>query len=251
MRDGCVICCRECRCSFRGNAVGTLWHSRGIPAAGFGRATRERCEWDASWYCSNKGMLKQAGSWPLARSPSPKRRHYDRELVHSLGLHDRRIPCSRWLMSCLRLCVRHCTDALKQGRLKARSKAVAALKHKVLRTSRQVCWCFVSVFLLQSLQCEYRRSNMRPWPCAFHAYHARAAVEDMVTKCAVLIPHGRCHGGRRYGSTASLVARRRRHRLEGRFLVTRCRSPRSMSMSHFPRSKHSTATLFGITHLSA
>ena len=64
------------------------------------------------------------------------------------------------------MCVRHCTDALKQGRLKARSKAVAALKRNVLRTSRQMCWCFVSVFLLQSLQCEYRRSNMRPWPCA-------------------------------------------------------------------------------------
>ena len=83
------------------------------------------------------GHAQSSRSWPLARSPSPKRRHYDRELVHSLGLHDRRIPCSRWLMSCLRLCVRHCTEALKQGRLKARSKAVAALKCNVLGTSSQ------------------------------------------------------------------------------------------------------------------
>ena len=58
------------------------------------------------------------------------------QAVHSLGLHDGRISPSQWLMLWLRLCVRHCIYALKQARLKARSKAVAALKRNVLRTSR-------------------------------------------------------------------------------------------------------------------
>ena len=94
--------------------------------------------------------------------------------------------------------------------------------------------CFQTTLCLTTL------TNMRPWPCAevrgghlcahCHAYHARAAEEDLVTKRAVLTPHVRCHGGRRCGSTASLVARRRRHRFEDRFLVTRCRSPRLMPM---------------------
>ena len=46
-----AICCDECRDWYRGNAVGTFSHTRGMPAAEFRRAAWERGDWDASWYC--------------------------------------------------------------------------------------------------------------------------------------------------------------------------------------------------------
>ena len=46
-----AIRCDECRHWCRGNAVGTFWHTRGMPAAEFRRADWERGDWDASWYC--------------------------------------------------------------------------------------------------------------------------------------------------------------------------------------------------------
>jgi len=46
-----AICCDECGDWYRGNAVGTFSHTRGMPAAEFRRAAWERGDWDASWYC--------------------------------------------------------------------------------------------------------------------------------------------------------------------------------------------------------
>ena len=45
------MCCDECREWYRGNAVGTFWRTRDMPAAEFRRAAWEQGDWDASWYC--------------------------------------------------------------------------------------------------------------------------------------------------------------------------------------------------------
>ena len=52
-RSNRAIRCDACGSWYRGNAVGTFWHTGAgvMPAAEFRRAAWERGEWDASWYC--------------------------------------------------------------------------------------------------------------------------------------------------------------------------------------------------------
>ena len=117
------------------------------------------------------------------------------------------------------------------------------------------CWCLVNVFLLQSLQCEYRRSNMRPWPCAevrggFYVLISMSIMHEQPRRTwPQNVPYLHLTGVDTEGGVVGPLRLWLREEgdidLKTAFLsrVAAARG-RCRCLSH-PMSKHNTATLFG------